>query len=132
MMRTIKEQPHVSISAEELADWLASQPEDWWFIDGDPVLIHMIYTPAPGDELAEAVRKIKKRILIFDRTEGSTARGEPITADRLEQLADRDNNRNERVFLCCWEDSDRQWLLAEDTEDARLFGGSAEQSLTEA
>ena len=132
IMQTIKERPHVSISSDELADWLTSQAQCWWFIDGDPVLIHMLYTPAPGDELADALRKIKKRILIFDRTEGSTARGESITSDRLEQLADRDNNRHERVFLCCWEDSDHQWLLAEDTEEARLFGESAAEALTEA
>ena len=132
IMQTIKERPHVSISSDELADWLAAQPEDWWFIDGDPVLIYKLYTPAPGDELADALRTIKKRILIFDRTEGSTARGEPITADRLEQLADRDNNHNERVFLCCWEDSERQWLLAEDMEEARLFKEAAEEALSKA
>ena len=132
IMQSIKDRPHVSITTDELANWLASQPECWWFVDGDPVLIHMLYTPAAGDELADELRKLKKRIFIFDKTDGSTARGEPITKDRLEQLADRDNNRKERVFLCCWEDSDLQWLLAEDTEEARLFGDSTAKALTEA
>lgn len=130
-MQTIQERPHVSLSSDELADWLASRPDIWWFIDGDPILIHKLYTPAPGDELAEAVRTVGKRVLIFDRTEGSTARGEPITADRLEQLADRDNNRQERVFLCCWEDSEWQWLLAEDLVEPRLFEEAADEALSE-
>lgn len=131
-MEPIKDRPHFSISSEELANWLASHPECWWFVDGDPVLIHMLYTPAPGDELAAAIRQIKKRILIFDKTAGSTAHGEPIAADRLEQLADRDNNQNERVFLCAWDGEDQQWLLAEDKEDARLFGESTSDALTKA
>ena len=131
-MLTIQERPHVSIRSDELADWLASRPDIWWFIDGDPVLGHRLYTPAPGDELAEEVRKIGKRLLIFDRTEGSTAHGEPISVDRLEGLADRDNNHNNRIFLCCWEDSTDEWLLWEDKLEAELFGKAAVETEVEA
>jgi hypothetical protein len=33
---SVKEYPHYSISANALADWLETQPEEWWLVDGSP------------------------------------------------------------------------------------------------
>jgi hypothetical protein len=119
MAVTVKSYPHYSISPEELAMWLETQPDCWWFVDGDPVLTGQVDFPCPSDELAEALRGIGKGLLMIDRTPDSQADGERIAPDELDTLADRDNQLRERTFLCCWEDADVDWLLIEDTEAAK-------------
>lgn len=118
MAVTVKSQPHFSLPAEEFAEWLESQPNGWWFVDGDPELTVQVDFPCPSDELSTAVRRIGKTLLIRDTTPGSTASGEPIPVDQLDGIANRDNRLKERTFLCCWQDSDVDWLLIEDKEAA--------------
>jgi hypothetical protein len=119
---TVKSHPHFTISAEEFAGWLEAQPNSWWFVDGDPVLTGEIDFPCPSDELAEAMRSVGKKILILDKTPGSHAQGTRVIPEKLNDLADRDNRLGERTFLCCWEDSDVDWLLCEDTVAAAQAG----------
>ncbi len=118
MTVTVKGCPHFSISPEEFVNWLESQPGCWWSVDGDPVLTGQVDFPCPSDELADAVRRIGKSLLIVDKDDASEAKGERIPPDKLDDIADRDNNSRERTFLCCWEDADVDWLLIEDTKAA--------------
>jgi hypothetical protein len=52
--------------------------------------------------------------LLYDKTPGSTARGELVEADRLDDLADTNNWHHYKTFLLTWADSDEEWLLVED------------------
>jgi hypothetical protein len=70
--------------------------------------------PCPSDELAPAIRKIGKNLLLYDRTAASTAQGEVVGANRLNELADVSNRYHRKTFLLSWEDSDIDWLLVED------------------
>jgi hypothetical protein len=57
------------ISSREVAQWLDSQPGTWWLIDGDYTLIGKVHFPCPNDELAEALRKFDKNMMIYtDKT----------------------------------------------------------------
>ena len=122
MAVTVKSYPHFSISPEEFTTWLENQPNCWWFVDGDPVLTGRVDFPCPSDELADAIRRVGKSLLIIDKTPGSKAHGERIAPDKLDNISDRDNRLGERTFLCCWEDADLDWLLIEDTEATKQAG----------
>jgi hypothetical protein len=111
---SLKEKPHFTLSAAALADWIESQPDRWWGVDGDRHLMSVVDFPCPGDELAPVIRKVGKDLLVYDRTPGSRARGERIGADRLTGLADTDNWKHQMTFLMSWVDSDEEWLLVED------------------
>jgi hypothetical protein len=111
---SVKNLPHYTLPAATLADWIDSQPDQWWSVDGDPLLTGKVDFPCPGDELAPALRKIGKDLLLYDRTPGSTARGQVVEADRLRELADTDNRRHRKTYLLSWADSDIDWLPLED------------------
>ncbi len=113
---SVRDLPHYTLPATALADWIESQPEPWWIVDGDPRLNSKLDIPCPGDEIAPALRKIGKDLLLFDRTPGSTARGEPIDPARLNELADTRNWRRRRTFLFSWADFDNDWELREYKE----------------
>ncbi len=110
---SLKERPHCTLSAAALADWIESQPDRWWAVDGDPYLMSVVDFPCPGDELAPAIRKTGKDLLVYDKTPGSKARGERIGANRLAGLADTSNRKHQMIFLMTWSDSDEEWLLHE-------------------
>ena len=111
---SLREKPHYTLPAATLAGWIESQPDQWWSVDGDPRLMGIVDLPCPSDELAPAVRKMGKDLLVYDKTPGSTAHGEVIGADRLDALADVTNRRRWRTYLLSWGDSDEEWLLIED------------------
>jgi len=110
----VREKPHYTLPAATLAGWIESQPEQWWSVDGDPRLTAIVDFPCPGDELAPAVRKIGKDLLLYDKTAASMARGEIIGGEKLDELADVNNRRHQKTFLLSWADSDVDWLLTED------------------
>lgn len=111
---SVKESPHYTISAAALAEWLESQPDRWWSVDGDPLLDSIIDFPCPSDELAPALRKIDKPLLLRDGTAGSTAHGEEIASHSLDSLSDKNNRRRQRTWLLSWQGSEIDWLLIED------------------
>jgi hypothetical protein len=111
---SLKAKPHYTLSADALAEWIGSQPDTWWSVHGDDYLMSVVDFPCPGDELAPAIRKEGKDLLVYDRTPGSRACGERIGADRLAALADTDNRKHQMTFLMTWSDSDEEWLLQED------------------
>ena len=60
------------------------------------------------------IRNIGKGLLVYDRHTASTAHGEVIGSDRLDELADVSNRWHQKTFLLSWADSDVDWLLLED------------------
>jgi hypothetical protein len=70
--------------------------------------------PCPSDELAVAIRKIGKDLLVHDKNPDSTAHGEVVTRDRLDHLVDVNNRRHQKTLLLSWADYDLDWLLIED------------------
>ncbi|HKI34999.1 MAG TPA: hypothetical protein VKA46_24295 [Gemmataceae bacterium] len=117
---SVRDLPHYSLSAATLADWVENQPERWWFVDGDPVLTGEVYFPCPSDELASLLRKVGGRLLLYDKTPGSHARGEEVGADRLDDLCDTTDNFQQKTLVLCWDNADIDWLLVEDKEAARV------------
>jgi hypothetical protein len=111
---SVKEKPHYTLSAETLAEWIESQPEKWWSVDGDPWLTSVLTFPCPSDELAPAIRKVGKDLLLYDKTAASTAHGESIAGGRLDELADVANRHHKKTFLLSWADPEIDWLLIED------------------
>jgi len=110
----VKQKAHYTLPAAALAAWIESQPDRWWFVDGDPRLTSTLDFPCPSDELAPAIRKIEKDLLLLDKNAASTAHGQVIGAEKLNELADVSNWRHRKTFLLCWADSDVDWLLVED------------------
>jgi hypothetical protein len=111
---SVKEKPHFTLPAATLATWLEDQPDRWWSVDGDPRLTSIVDFPCPSDELARAIRKTGKNLLLHDKNAASVAHGEPVAADRLDELADVNNRRHQKTYLLSWADSDVDWLLIED------------------
>ncbi len=67
MDMSVKDQPHYKLAANVLADWLDAQPEKWWSVDGDPLLMSIVDFPCPSDELAAAIRHEGKGLLLQDK-----------------------------------------------------------------
>ena len=111
---SVKENPHYTLSPATLAGWIENQPEKWWSVDGDPWLSSILNFPCPSDELAPAIRKAGKALLLYDKNPASRAHGEDIAGDKLDALADLENRRRQKTFLLTWIDSDIDWLLIED------------------
>ncbi len=110
--------PYYTINSTALAKWLIEQPDNWWNVDGDPLLTSLVDFPCPSDEIASALTKVAGTIRIFDSRDEAKAHGEEIAAEQLDALADTANNSHARTFLLRWDDSDVQWLLAEDPDAA--------------
>ncbi len=111
---SVKDKPHYTLPAATLAGWIESQPDRWWFVDGDPRLTSTVDFPCPSDELAPAIRKIGKNLLLHDKNAASKANGEVIAGERLDEIADVANRLRQKTLLLSWADSDVDWLLMED------------------
>jgi hypothetical protein len=111
---SVKQMPHYTLPATALAEWIESQPEKWWSVDGDPYLMSILDFPCPSDELAPAIRKTGKDLVLQDNNATSTAHGEQIGVDRLDELSDVGNRRRRKALLLSWADSTIDWLLLED------------------
>jgi hypothetical protein len=111
---SVRQKPHYTLSATTLAEWLESQPDKWWSVDGDPLLTSTVDFPCPSDELASEIRRVGKNLLLQDKNPGSQAHGEEIAGAQLDQLADTSGRRRRKIFRLSWADSDVDWLLLED------------------
>ena len=79
---SVPDLPRYEVSAEELAKWVEIQEDDcYWSVDSDPLLSHSVSFPCPGDELATALRKIGKPLLVFDTCGEAEGKGEIVKAD---------------------------------------------------
>lgn len=108
-----KQGAYVQIAADALAEWLSQDADLYWTVDGDPKLSGMLSFPCPGDELAEALRKIDKPLLVLDR-EGKF-HGKPISSSDLDGLVEEEE-LDARVLYLRWKDSEIEWILVEDVE----------------
>lgn len=110
----VKDERHYTLSAKTLAEWLESQPNKWWSVDGDPLLTSVVDFPCPSDELATMIRRVGTDLLVQDGNPASNAHGQLIAKDGLEKLADTSNRRHRRIFRLSWANSHVDWLLLED------------------
>jgi hypothetical protein len=127
-MMSLRDEPHYQIASSELADWLERQGTDiWWSVDGDPSLIWRISFSCPADVLAAELRRINRPLLVRDRSNAPTARGQQITAQELDTLVSRLGDdvqmtvpdprpawMDERELYLAWPDRGDEWMLIED------------------
>jgi hypothetical protein len=138
----IRSGPHFEVAADTLAKWLEKQGQDqWWSVDGDPLLTGRLDFPCPGNELAIELMKIGKPLLVQARKEDATAKGQVITIEGLNEvvgtLADNLHSSRagqlpgwsgDRILYCCWKGSTNDWLLSEDSEAGRWMAGDQAQA----
>jgi hypothetical protein len=122
-MSTVKHQ--FVISSQELARWLDSQPETWWCVGGDDLLISKVNFPCPSGELAEALREIGHNVVISTDKAVEIEDGRQIDSIVLPLLADTENRYRNRDFLARWQGSDKDWLLTEDKWAAKALADDA-------
>jgi hypothetical protein len=140
---SIRAEPHFKIPSVALAEWLERQGVDrWWTVDGDPLLAGRLSFPCPADELAAELRRLNRTLLVQDRRESPSGRGQPVTARELDALVSRLGDNlvireprppwaNDRVFFLCWESGGDDWLLLEDeqtTESSRRDAALVQES----
>ena len=113
-MTSIQDRPHYTLSARALADWLEAQPDKWWSVDGDPVLMSIVDFPCPTDELAPAIRQIGGELLFSGKAVSPQAQGEEIAGDKLDELAEVNPRTREKFLFLTWAGSGVDWLLLED------------------
>jgi hypothetical protein len=111
---SIRARPHYTLPANTLAEWIEGQPDKWWSVDGDPYLASTLDFPCPSDELAPAIRKVGKAMVLQDKDASSSAKGEEVAGDKLDELADIANRRHRKILRLAWIDCDVDWLLIED------------------
>lgn len=123
-----EDKPHYTLPSSELAAWIEQQGLDqWWNVDGDPLLTSHLAFPCPGDELAAELYQINRPLVVFDPRKDHAAQGQSIDRSALDRLAARlgDNVQltcekpswtNDRLFFLRWKDADEEWLLVEDDE----------------
>jgi len=109
------------IPSREVAQWLDSQPDSWWMVGQDDLLISRINFPCPSDELAEVLREVDKNLTIYtDKTIGIED-GLQIDSRVFPLLAETRNRYENRVFLASWQASNKKWLLSEDKWAAKAL-----------
>lgn len=124
---SIRDEPHYRIASTELAAWLEQQGTDsLWEIDGDHLLFRYgVRLPCYGSELAAALRRVNRFLLVLDCRPGALGRGEEITAKELDAVVVRwgDGVRHrgplafspdDREFWLCWAEMGEEWELRED------------------
>jgi hypothetical protein len=128
----IKDNPHYELAAVELARWLDQQGGDrWWTVDGDAALGSRLFVPCPGDELAAALRKVNKLLLLADKDAKPETRGQLARAEDLDRLADRFEHYGkngmvtDRGFYLCWKGSDDDWMIVEDMVTTERYAEEA-------
>lgn len=119
--------PGFRLTSGELADWLDRQdPDCWWLVDGDPLLMGLVSFPTTGDVLAARLRKIDRPLLVLDdRKEFEPAE---LSVDDLDDHFYLDDHDQERIFRLRWDTTPPgvEWLLIEDKESAALARSSGE------
>jgi len=130
---SIQSEPHFEVPSTELAEWIEKQGTNiWWSVDGDPFLTERVMFPCPGDELADALRRFNRSLLIIDPKKRQTAQGQIIRAAELDSVVylmgsnvqyNYDGEKplwmDDRVFCCRWKDAKEEWLLMEDRQTTK-------------
>jgi hypothetical protein len=138
---SLRDKPHYSLSASELAEWLASQGTDkWWTVDGDPILTSRLAVPCPADELIRELTEIDRPLLVLARLDDAMAKGASIGPEKLDQLAGRLREQysqpttpetwgDDRFLVLSWQDSDNEWQLIEDLESTAQARADADSQI---
>ncbi len=104
--------PHYyTIESKDLASWLEGQLDVEWICDGEPALSQILNFPCTASELADELRKGDRRLRVYDLSEKSKAKGEPLKDNHLLDLATRDNNSKTTSFVLSWDDDTKPWIL---------------------
>jgi hypothetical protein len=122
-----KQGSYMRIAAGALAEWLSKEPDLYWTVDGDPQLSGMLSFPCPGDELADALRRIGKPLLVFDREDRFRGRRKPVSSSDLDALVEEEE-LDARVLQLRWKDSDIEWILIEDEETSESMSHETRSS----
>lgn len=122
-----KQGSYLEIAAQELAKWLCDDPDIYWTVDGDPVLSGILSFPCPGNELADALHRIDKPLLVLDREEHFQGRGKPVSSSNLDSLVE-EKELDARVLQFRWKDSDIEWILIEDEETSESASDEIQSS----
>lgn len=112
-MKPLRDEPHLTIPSGDLASWIAAQSDTWWYVDGDPMLNSQLSFPCPSESLSKALELADRDLLLFDCRDNKS---ESVPLEQLDKLANRENRRSERTWLCSWDGDGTQWLLSEDLE----------------
>jgi hypothetical protein len=132
---SIRDEPYYQISTNELATWLEMQGIDrWWGVDGDPILAERVNLPAPADELASELRRLRKTLYLADGSVQRAGKGDWIDAATLSRLTadfgrgksppeQRPNWLADGELELRWADSntDEAWILYEDEETSESY-----------
>jgi len=62
----VRERAHYVVRADDLADWIARQPDAWWSVIGEPELKGLVDFPCPSDELVPEIRRMGKNLRVLD------------------------------------------------------------------
>lgn len=112
---SLKDKPHYTLRAATLAEWINSQPEKWWSVDGDPMLMSTVDFPCPNDELAPAILRAGKDLLLLrDMKPNLLLEGAEIGKQDLDAMVVPSNKRHPPTLHLAWENSDLDWFLFED------------------
>ena len=130
----LRDEPHYRIAASELAAWIEGLGADrWWNVDAVPAPHRPAQLSLPRGRARCRAPLINRPLLVHDRRQPASGRGEQIFARDLDKLVTRlgDNVHgvktapwvDDRLFFLCWVDRGDDWLLVEDeetTESSRL------------
>jgi hypothetical protein len=111
-MSTVTE-PHATLAAADVADWVERQgPDSWWTVDGDPWLTSYVSFPCPCDVLVKWLRRRADRRLVVL---GDPGEAEPEAV--LDALVFNDEVGS-RVLAMRWEGAPvtEVWELYEDLD----------------
>jgi hypothetical protein len=132
---SIADQPHYELPSAELAAWVERRgPGQWWVVDGDRYLGSRVPMPCRGDELAAALRRANRPLLVHDPKLRPDAKGQPVTASEIDSLTAKTNPAwfeetgqpvptwaNDRYLWLCWKGDPSEWTLTEDSEATAAF-----------
>jgi hypothetical protein len=142
----IRAGPHCEIPSSELAAWLEEQgKEQWWNVDGDPLLTGRMTFPCPAEVLAGELREIDRPLLVQAKREDTGARGQPIGKEKLNEVVGHFAENvhifgegeiprwsGDRLLYLCWKGSSNEWLLAEDSETTKQMQAEEHSQATDA
>lgn len=127
-----RQDEHVyELPADELATWIEQAGDSsWWSVDGDPLLTGIQSVPCPGSQLAEAIRKVGKALLIAKDDivlEGSAKPSKTAKLSDLDAFAKIEKNVGDnqkayqnRKLILKWKDQKYPdiWYILEDKQSA--------------
>ena len=103
-----------SIPISKISEWLRTQPETWWVVDGDYRLEGRLMMPAREQDLANAIDKYcepgeEVNVILPESDDAAGTSG-------IEQLFTASGDGYDRALQAEGGDHDEGWLLVEQTQ----------------